>query len=920
MPFKDETAFKDWSQKQEYSPETTTLINRIRNSPPSRNVSGGGGNVRARVPSRKMGVTIQSESRTVEKPGMRVFYEYDDVVERQNESPVIEYYDQPEKITLKYRSKTGRRITAWHTPDFFVIRENGAGWEEWKTESELQQLMENQPNRYCRDETGQWRCPPGETYAAQFSMSYRLRSNAEVNWILYSNLEFLHEYLANVEIEVSQTTRGWIAGRIKDDEGISLADLLQTKEVNADDIYMLVAQRQIYVDLSLERLIEPERVQVFTSQIVAEAKQHLSRYTQEQSRWYVSYLEPGCQLIWDGEHWELVNLGIASVRLRHLQSKQMQDIPRSEFEQDIAEGKIESKSPDYVKVTTSLEVKEILSGASEADYAVANARLYVLKALNKGQSLTEIWSQKHVESALGLQKTKRTIRRWQRRFSEAETIFDNGYIGLIPTIQHRGNYQSKISEAALEKMEFFIETRYEDLRQSSIMSVWVEYRKACEAEGISPVSLMTFTIAVKKRPKNVQVKKRQGKRAAHQVKKHYWYLEATTPKHGERTWHIVHIDHTQLDIQLVHSRTGKVLGRPWVTFAVDAYSRRLLAVALTLDEGPSYRNCMLVLRELVRRLRRLPQSIYVDNGLEFHSTYFQTLLAQYGVEIAYRPPAQPRFGDVVERLFRTANSQFVHTLTGNTQIAKQVRLMTKLNDPERLAIWNLGWLNLALCEWAYEVYDQAEHTALGQSPREAFTDSLQRHGERTFKWIDYDTFVLNALPAPRRGKLRKVHPSGVKINNIYYWHDWMYRPDISGSKVAVRYDPFNVGIAYAYLDKEWVRCTSEYFPVLSNRSEQEIQIAREEIVASCRRHGQVVRTINARLLANFLERTITSERLLKQQQRDNALRQSESNIGIDELLEAQDQQQLKAESTEEQERLQQVQRMSFEHLTIPDDF
>ena len=145
MPFKDETAFKDWSQKQEYSPETTTLINRIRNSPPSRNVSGGGGNVRARVPSRKMGVTIQSESRTVEKPGMRVFYEYDDVVERQNESPVIEYYDQPEKITLKYRSKTGRRITSWHTPDFFVIRENGAGWEEWKTESELQQLMENQP-------------------------------------------------------------------------------------------------------------------------------------------------------------------------------------------------------------------------------------------------------------------------------------------------------------------------------------------------------------------------------------------------------------------------------------------------------------------------------------------------------------------------------------------------------------------------------------------------------------------------------------------------------------------------------------------------------------------------------------------------------------------------------------------------------
>jgi putative transposase len=28
----------------------------------------------------------------------------------------------------------------WHTPDFFVIRDREAGWEEWKTEEELQRL------------------------------------------------------------------------------------------------------------------------------------------------------------------------------------------------------------------------------------------------------------------------------------------------------------------------------------------------------------------------------------------------------------------------------------------------------------------------------------------------------------------------------------------------------------------------------------------------------------------------------------------------------------------------------------------------------------------------------------------------------------------------------------------------------------
>ncbi|MCE7990308.1 MAG: integrase, partial [Caldilinea sp. CFX5] len=145
--------------------------------------------------------------------------------------------------------------------------------------------------------------------------------------------------------------------------------------------------------------------------------------------------------------------------------------------------------------------------------------------------------------------------------------------------------------------------------------------------------------------------------------------------------------------------------------------------------------------------------------------------------------------------------------------------MTQSNNPKNLAVWSLDWLYLALREWAYETYDQSEHATLGQSPREAFEDSLRLHGERSFKWIDYDTFTLNALPTPKHGNLRMVHPSGVKIEHIYYWHDWMYRPDIRGTLVPVRYDPFNAGIAYAYLNKEWVRCTSEYFAVFNNRTE-----------------------------------------------------------------------------------------------------
>ncbi|NJO82891.1 MAG: hypothetical protein HC828_08760 [Blastochloris sp.] len=200
MKFKDEVAFACWCKAVGYDESTIQLIHRIRTSPPSRNVAGGRGNVSARLPSHKMGVTIQSESRTAEKPGIRIFYEYDHFLESRDETHVLEYYDQPGAIALKYSTVSGRAVTAWHTPDFFIIREKTAGWEEWKTEDELAQLAQKQPAHYQKDETGRWRCPPGEAYAADFGLYYRLRSNAEVNWTLFSNLEFLHEYLAAVVI------------------------------------------------------------------------------------------------------------------------------------------------------------------------------------------------------------------------------------------------------------------------------------------------------------------------------------------------------------------------------------------------------------------------------------------------------------------------------------------------------------------------------------------------------------------------------------------------------------------------------------------------------------------------------------------------------------------------------------------------
>jgi putative transposase len=130
---------------------------------------------------------------------------------------------------------------------------------------------------------------------------------------------------------------------------------------------------------------------------------------------------------------------------------------------------------------------------------------------------------------------------------------------------------------------------------------------------------------------------RRGKRAAYALDPALAYLDQTTPRHGERPFERAHLDHTELDIVLVSSVTGKPLARPWVTFLTDAYSRRILACYLTYDP-PSYRSTMMAFRLCVKQYGRLPQEIVVDRGPEFASVYFETLLTRCFVTKLDREP------------------------------------------------------------------------------------------------------------------------------------------------------------------------------------------------------------------------------------------------------------------------------------------
>lgn len=843
-------------QRLELSRQAQAVLANIRSSPPTRRVGSGGKNVPVRYQSRKMGVTIQAESRTVEFAGIYLM---------EHDPSVLEFWDQPPSITLHYPAKLKnggtRNIGVLHTPDYFVIREDALGWEEWKTEEELLRFESAESNRYVRDEHGQWRCPSGEEVAIPLGFYYRVRSSAEIHGTFQRNLHFLSYYLREDSPHILGSAQEEVLRLVNSDPGIMLDTLLkQVEKATSDDIYTLLAAERLYVDVYAAPLAEPERVHVFCDEETARA-------------WAVALVqdsfpsiggphtilvEPGAPVVWDGRRCTILYQGQTTTTLL-TEDQRPVELSNSHFQALVAEGKLLGLTELPERGSLSTEVRERMMKAGKAALKEAYRRYTIIKPVLDGQHPTNCAT------------PARTVRAWAASYREAAQALGCGYVGLLPKVQQRGNRKPRLPERTVIALNEFIEKEYENHKQKNKREVYGEFVNFCQAQGLATApSYKTFVAAINRRPRYEQVKKRAGRRAAYPHEPLYWELTSTLPRHGDRPFEVVHIDHTPLDVELVDSRTGHHFGRPWATFLTDAFSRRELAVYLTFDE-PSYRSCMMVLRECVHRYHRLPELVVVDWGPEFESIYFETLLARYECSKASRPKARPRFGSVIERLFGTANTQFVHNLQGNTQVMKNVRQVTKSVDPCEHAVWTLGELYVQLRRWAYEIYDTQEHGTLGQSPKEAFETGLLRSGVRPKQLIPYDDdFKLFTLPTTPRGTALLQPNRGVKIKNLFYWAKgdaFRDHPELEKTQIPVRYDPYDVGHAYAFVKDRWVECISEHYARFKGHSEREIQIATEELRKRNRRHAQQF-TVTAAKLADFITSVEAEEALLVQRRRD----------------------------------------------------
>lgn len=400
-----------------------------------------------------------------------------------------------------------------------------------------------------------------------------------------------------------------------------------------------------------------------------------------------------------------------------------------------------------------------------------------------------------------------TIYRWISDFEQTGTPRS-----LVPKVKERGGKnKSRLSEEVDLIINNAINDIYLDPQKYPIQSVYQEISENCKHAGLPIPHLNTVRARIEKINQKLIVKKREGKSV-----RETRGMPGKFP-YGTFPLAVVQIDHTKLDILLVDNDRHEI-GRPYLTLAVDVFSRMVAGFYLSF-EAPSFfntgqclLNAILPKETLLAKLGiegewpiyGLPKTIHTDNAKEFRGVDLQRFCDEYSIELDWRPVGRPEFGGHVERLLGTISKR-VHTLPGTTFSNIRHRGAYLSSKASALTIDELEhWL----VEYIVNTYHKSMHETLKMTPEEKFMEGIFGLGDKPatgLPSIVKDSLMLRASLLP--SFMRTVQTDGITIDYITYFSDilreWI-RPR-ARSKIAkpdqmflCRRDPRDLSKIYFY--------------------------------------------------------------------------------------------------------------------------
>ncbi len=408
------------------------------------------------------------------------------------------------------------------------------------------------------------------------------------------------------------------------------------------------------------------------------------------------------------------------------------------------------------------------------------------------------------EAAEALHLSRRTIYTLIDRYRASGGMLSS----LAPHPPTGGRGKGRLSPGLEGIIDTTINEFYLSPQRYRPAAVIEEIRRRCYRAGLQPPSGKAIRHRLRALPSIESVRRRHGSKAVQPLNP----IVGTYPT-VTHPLEVVQMDHTRVDCIVVDAHTRQPIGRPFLTVGIDVYSRCITGVCLTL-EAPSAVSVGLCLAHSVldktAYLQRLgvegewpiwgkPDTVEVDNGTEFYSEALRRGCEQHGINLVHRPPSQPHFGGIIERLIGTL-MQHVHTVPGTTFSNIQER---GAYDAERHATLTLQELEKWLAFVIVGHYHNTAHRMLYEPPIERLKQGLlgtpEAPGPRP-RIHNRQAFLVDFLPLHRR----KIQRHGFVLDHIGYYCNAL-RPWIAErhrlAPFVIRRDPRDISRIFV-LDPE----------------------------------------------------------------------------------------------------------------------
>lgn len=495
-------------------------------------------------------------------------------------------------------------------------------------------------------------------------------------------------------------------------------------------------------------------------------------------------IPPGAWVLFQGEPWRLAGYNGTGQAIIHRSGR----IQPLEVEAG-AIRRLDLPGVDFTRLRP-------FSTYTAADQEVAIQRSLVIEAvLQAGIAKDSV-----IEGARQLGVSPQSLRRYLNLYM----LSGGQKAALVPRVFRYGVANHRLSPELEEIIAEAISAHYYSEERKPLDAVFDYVERECDRRSLGYPSEGTIRQRIARCPPREVALHRYGRKKARET---FDGMIRRRPDAGHPLAKI-EIDHTRLNI-LIRCRDGR-LRRPWITIAMDDYSRAVIGIYISFDP-PCWLSVALCLYRVMTDKTEwlkahgidypwpchgLPGLIQADSGEEFSGSDMDRASLDFDFIVQHRLLAVPEYGGRIERIMGAA-AYAMEFLRGKT--------FRSVTDKEDYDSAKYAVLTKEDLEWFVLVffvgrYNNTPHRSLrNRTPLNRWKEGVQEMGENGLHLRSPDpSQLMRLLPAIDR----TVRKEGVEWESILYQSSELipYRktrnPETIDGKYWFHYNPHDIRYLY----------------------------------------------------------------------------------------------------------------------------